>query len=128
MSNQMIHESSIQIRFMDLKDYSLREKKMKNLANRTTTIRNQIDKITKDKKKGFLTPELNNKINISSNKRSSPTKLVPPIKNISQKLKRGNVRFIRKSYFFIIFLIQRIYIDIVLSIISIPRINTQLFF
>nr|YP_010928423.1 Ycf1 protein [Lafoensia glyptocarpa]WKK47386.1 Ycf1 protein [Lafoensia glyptocarpa] len=128
MSNQMIHESSIQIRFMDLKDYSLTEKKMKNLANRTTTIRNQIDKITKDKKKGFLTPELNNKINISSNKRSSPTKLVPPIKNISQKLKRGNVRFIRKSYFFIIFLIQRIYIDIVLSIISIPRINTQLFF
>nr|AZZ06824.1 hypothetical chloroplast RF19 [Punica granatum]QDD68527.1 hypothetical chloroplast RF19 [Punica granatum]QDD68611.1 hypothetical chloroplast RF19 [Punica granatum]QDD68695.1 hypothetical chloroplast RF19 [Punica granatum]QID57868.1 Ycf1 [Punica granatum] len=127
-SNQMIHESSIQIRFMDLKDYSLTEKKMKDLADRTTTIRNQIDKITKDKKKGFLTPELNNKINISSNKRSSPTKLVPPRKNISQKLKRGNVRFIRKSYFFIIFLIQRIYIDIVLSIISIPRINTQLFF
>nr|YP_010929011.1 Ycf1 protein [Pehria compacta]WKK48059.1 Ycf1 protein [Pehria compacta] len=128
MSNLIIHESSIQIRFMDLKDYSLTEKKMKDLADRTTTIRNQIDKITKDNKKGFLTPELNNKINISSNKRSSTAKLVPPIKNISQKLKRGNVRFIRKSYFFIIFLIQRIYIDIVLSIIYVPRINTQLFF
>nr|YP_010928843.1 Ycf1 protein [Tetrataxis salicifolia]WKK47806.1 Ycf1 protein [Tetrataxis salicifolia] len=129
MSNQMVHELSIPIRFMDLKDYSLTEKKMKDLADRTTTIRNQIDKITKDKKKGFLTPELNNnKITISSNKKSSPDKLEPPIKTISQKVKRRNVRVIRKSYFFILFLIERIYIDIVLSIIYIPRINTQLFF
>nr|YP_010927751.1 Ycf1 protein [Cuphea fruticosa]WKK46630.1 Ycf1 protein [Cuphea fruticosa] len=129
MSNLIIHESSSQIRFMDLKDYSVTEKKMNDLAERTTTIRNQIDKITTDQKKGFLSSELNinNKINISSNKRSSPAKQVPPIKNISKKLKRGNLRFIRKSYFVIKFLIQRIYIDIVLSIIYIPRINTQLF-
>nr|YP_009659976.1 Ycf1 [Lagerstroemia tomentosa]QCR99869.1 Ycf1 [Lagerstroemia tomentosa]QTV21573.1 hypothetical chloroplast RF19 [Lagerstroemia tomentosa] len=128
MSNRMIHESSIPIRSFDLKDYSLTEKKMKDLADRTTAIRNQIEKITKDKKKGFLTPELNNKITISSNKKSAPVKLVQPIKNISQKFKRRNVRFIRKSYFFIKFLIERIYLDIVLSIIYIPRINTQLFF
>nr|YP_009669208.1 Ycf1 protein [Heimia apetala]AZB52130.1 Ycf1 [Heimia myrtifolia]QCW94207.1 Ycf1 protein [Heimia apetala] len=128
MSNQMIQESSIEIRLMDLKDYSLTEKKMKDLAGRTTTIRNQIDQITRDKKKGFFTPELNNQINISSNKRSSPAKLILPIKEILQKLKRRNVRFIRKSYFFIIFLIERIYIDIVLSLISIPRVNIQLFF
>nr|YP_010928003.1 Ycf1 protein [Gyrosphragma latipetala]WKK46966.1 Ycf1 protein [Gyrosphragma latipetala] len=127
MSNLIIHESSSQIRFIDLKDYSLTEKKMNDLADRTTTIRNQ--KITTDQKKekGFLTSEINNKINISSNKRSSTAKRVPPRKKISKKLKRGNVRFIRKSYFFIIFLIQRIYIDIVLSIIYLPRINTQLF-
>nr|YP_010927330.1 Ycf1 protein [Ammannia maritima]WKK46209.1 Ycf1 protein [Ammannia maritima] len=128
MSNQMIHELSIPIRFMDLKDYSLTEKKMKDLVDRTTTIRNQIDKITKDKKKGFLTTELNKKITIGSNKKSYPVKWVSPIKNISQKLKRRNVRIIRKSYFFIIFLIERIYIDIVLSLIYIPRINIQLFF
>nr|YP_010928087.1 Ycf1 protein [Pleurophora saccocarpa]WKK47050.1 Ycf1 protein [Pleurophora saccocarpa] len=128
MSNLMIPESASQIRFIDLKDYSLTEKKTKDLDDRTITIKNQIEKITTDKKKGFLPPQLNNKININSNKGSSPVKLVPPIKNISKKFKRGNVRFIRKSYFFVIFLIRRIYIDIVLSIIYIPRINTQLFF
>nr|YP_010927667.1 Ycf1 protein [Cuphea tarapotensis]WKK46546.1 Ycf1 protein [Cuphea tarapotensis] len=131
MSNLIIHESSNQIRFLDLKDYSLTEKKMNDLADRTTTIRNQIDKIRTDQKKGFFTSELNlnSQINISSNKskRSSPGKQVAPIKNISKKLKRGNLRFIRKSYFVIKFVIQRIYIDFVLSIIYIPRINTQLF-
>nr|YP_010927835.1 Ycf1 protein [Cuphea arenarioides]WKK46798.1 Ycf1 protein [Cuphea arenarioides] len=127
MSNLIIHKSSSQIRFMDLKDYSLTEKKINDLAARTTTIRNQIDKITTDQKKGFLSSELTNKKNISSNKRSFPAKQVTPIKKISKKLKRGNLRFIRKCYFFIKFIIQRIYIDIVLSIIYIPRINTQLF-
>nr|WKK46714.1 Ycf1 protein [Cuphea hyssopifolia] len=127
MSNLIIHESSSQIRFMNLKDYSLTEKKMNDLAARTTTIGNQIDKITTEQKKGFFTSELNNKRNISSNKRSSPAKQVPPINIFLKKLKRGNLRFIRKSYFIIKFVIQRLYIDIVLSIIYIPRINTQLF-
>nr|YP_010008101.1 hypothetical chloroplast RF1 [Melaleuca leucadendra]QNR87873.1 hypothetical chloroplast RF1 [Melaleuca leucadendra] len=129
--NGMINESSIQIRFMDLTDYSLTEKKIKDLDHRTSTIRNQIEKITKDKKKGFLTPE----INISSNKRSYPTKLSASIKNIWQKLKkfkRRNLRLIRKSYYFFKFLIERIYeriyIDILLCIINITRITTQLFF
>nr|UDF86746.1 hypothetical chloroplast RF1 [Lophomyrtus obcordata] len=126
ISNGMINESSIQIRFMDLTDYSLTEKKMKDLADRTSTIRNQIEKITKDKKKGFLTPERNR--NISYNKRSYLTKLLTSIKNILQKLKRRNVRLIRQSYYFFKFLIERIYIDILLCIINIPRITTQLFF
>ncbi|XP_048129125.1 protein TIC 214-like [Rhodamnia argentea] len=126
IGNGMINESSIQIRFMDLTDYSLTEKKMKDLADRTSTIRNQIEKIKKDKKKGFLTPEINR--NISSNKRSYPTKLLTSIKNILQKLKRRNVRLIRQSYSFFKFLVERIYIDILLRIINIPRITTQLFF
>ncbi|XP_056164036.1 protein TIC 214 [Syzygium oleosum] len=124
ISNGMINESSIQILFMNLT-----EKKMKDLDDRTSTIRNQIEKITKDKKKGFLTPEIN--INISYNKRSYPTKLLASIKNIWQKLKklkRRNVRLIHKSYSFFKFLIERIYIDILLCIINIPRITTQLFF
>ncbi|KAF8020740.1 hypothetical protein BT93_G1241 [Corymbia citriodora subsp. variegata] len=101
---------------------------MKDLAHRTSTIRNQIEKITKDKKKGFLTPEINR--NISSNKISYPTKLLASIKNIWQKLKkfkRRNVGLIRKSYSFFKFLIERIYIDILLCIINSPRITIQLF-
>nr|WKK48650.1 Ycf1 protein [Rotala rotundifolia] len=128
MNNRMIPESSIQIRFMDLTDSSLTEKKMQDLADRTTKIRNHIEKITKDKNTGFLTPELNTKINSSSNTKSSPAKLVPTKKKKFQKLKRRNARFIRKSYLFLLFLIQKKYIDIVLSIISSLKIHTQPFF
>nr|YP_010424597.1 hypothetical chloroplast RF1 [Baeckea frutescens]USH59296.1 hypothetical chloroplast RF1 [Baeckea frutescens] len=126
ISNGLLNESSIQIRFMDLTDSSLREKKIKDLADRTRTIRNQIEKITKDKKKGFLTPEINR--NISYNKISYPTKLLASIKNIWQKFIRRNVRLIRKSYSYFKFVIERIYIDILLYIINIPRITTELIF
>ena len=51
---------------MDWINYSLTEKKMKDLNARTKTIRNQIEKITKEKKKRFLISERN----ISPNKLS----------------------------------------------------------
>nr|YP_010689557.1 hypothetical chloroplast RF1 [Eustigma oblongifolium]WBR74661.1 hypothetical chloroplast RF1 [Eustigma oblongifolium] len=122
-SNQMIDESSIQIRSMDWTNYSLTEKKMKDLTDRTSTIRNQIDKITKEKTKEFLTPEMN----ISPNKKSHNAKRLESPKNIWQILKRKNTRLIRKSHYFIQFFIERIYIDILRCIINIPRINAQLF-
>nr|ADD30913.1 putative RF1 protein [Berberidopsis corallina] len=123
ISNRMIHESSIQIRSMDWTNYSLTEKKMKDLTDRTSTIRNQIERITKDKKKGFLIPE----INISPNKTSYDAKRLESPKNIWQVVKRRNARLIRKSHYFLKFLIERIYIDIFLCIINIPRVNAQLF-
>nr|YP_010275448.1 hypothetical chloroplast RF19 [Loropetalum chinense]UJV34341.1 hypothetical chloroplast RF19 [Loropetalum chinense] len=122
-SNQMIHESSIQIRSMDWTNYSLTEKKMKDLTDRTSTIRNQIEKITKEKTKEFLTPE----INISPNKKSHNAKRLESPKNIWQILKRRNTRLIRKSHYFIQFFIEKIYIDILRCISNIPRINAQLF-
>nr|YP_010286252.1 hypothetical protein Ycf1 [Corylopsis microcarpa]UKS08229.1 hypothetical protein Ycf1 [Corylopsis microcarpa] len=122
-NNQMIHESSIQIRSMDWTNYSLTEKKMKDLTDRTSTIRNQIEKITKEKTKEFLTPE----INISPNKKSNNAKRLESPKNIWQILKRRNTRLIRKWHYFIQFFIEKIYIDILRCIINIPRINAQLF-
>nr|YP_009650883.1 hypothetical chloroplast RF19 [Laguncularia racemosa]QCF40365.1 hypothetical chloroplast RF19 [Laguncularia racemosa]QKG03072.1 Ycf1 [Laguncularia racemosa]UIS00584.1 Ycf1 [Laguncularia racemosa] len=124
INNRMIQESPIQIQFNDLTDYSLTEKKMRDLSDRKKTIINQIEKITKDKKKNFLLPERN----ISWNKISSRAKLITSIKSNWQKLKRQNIRLIRKSYYILLFLIERIYIDIVLCIINIPRMNTQLVF
>nr|WOZ13501.1 hypothetical protein RF1 [Rhodoleia championii] len=121
--NRTIHESSIQIRSMDWTNYSPTEKKMKDLTGRTSTIKNQIEKITKDKKKEFITPE----INISPNKKSHNVKRLESHQNIGQILKRRNTRLIRKSYYFIKFFIERIYIDILRCIINIPRINAQLF-
>nr|YP_010339914.1 Ycf1 protein [Exochorda racemosa]UOA66131.1 Ycf1 protein [Exochorda racemosa] len=123
IGNRMIHESPIQIRSQDWTNYSLPEKKMQDLTDRTNTIINQIEKIKKDKKKGFLTPDRR----FSSNKRSYDDKRLESQTNIWQILKRRNVRLIRKSHYFIKFFIEKIYIDIFLSIINIPSINTQLF-
>nr|QBC72186.1 hypothetical protein RF1 [Limeum africanum] len=121
INNQMIHESSNQAEFINWTNYSVTEKKMKNLANRTRTIKNKIEKIKNDKKK---------KINISPNPnktRYSIKNLESP-KNISQLLKKRNARLIRKSSYFLKVFKERIYGDLFLYIVNISRINTQLFF
>nr|AME16616.1 Ycf1 [Syringa tigerstedtii] len=117
ISNQMIHESSSQIASPGWTNSSLTEKKMKDLTDRTNTIRNQIEIITKEKKK--VTPE----INISLNKTSSNAKRLEK----RQILKRRNTRLIRKLPLFIKFFIEIIYTNIFLSIINIPRMKTKLF-
>nr|YP_009967834.1 hypothetical chloroplast RF1 [Sida szechuensis]QMX76750.1 hypothetical chloroplast RF1 [Sida szechuensis] len=123
ISNKMIHESSLQIQSMGWTNYSLTEKKIKDLTTRTNTIKNQIEKIIKDKKNEFLTQEINS----SSNKISYQDKILESSKRFWQILKRRNIRLIRKFYFFIRFFIEKIYIDILLYIINFPRTNTQLF-
>nr|AEX58511.1 hypothetical chloroplast RF19 [Theobroma grandiflorum] len=123
ISNKIIHESYLQIQSMEWTNYSLTEKKIKDLTKRTNTIKNQLEKIIKDKKNEFITQE----INISSNKISYQDKILESSKKNFQILKRRNIRLIRKLYFFIKFFIEKIYIDIFLYIINIPRTNTQLF-
>nr|WKL06535.1 hypothetical protein RF1 [Corchoropsis crenata var. hupehensis] len=121
--NKTIHKSSLQIQSMEWTNYSLTEKKIKDLTKRTNTIKNQIEKIIKNKKNEFITQE----INISSNKISYQDKILESSKRIWQILKRRNIRLVRKFYFVIKFFIEKIYIDIILDIITIPRTNTQLF-
>nr|BEV76968.1 Ycf1 protein [Micromelum minutum] len=123
ISKQMIHEPSIEISSMDWTKLSRTEKKMKNLTNRTSRIRNQIYKITKEKKKGSLTQETN----ISSNKTTYSVKILDPSKRIWRILKKRNARLIRKSYLFLKFVIEKIYRNIFLSALTIPRINTKPF-
>nr|YP_010756892.1 hypothetical chloroplast RF1 [Kleinhovia hospita]UNV38610.1 hypothetical chloroplast RF1 [Kleinhovia hospita] len=123
ISNKMIDESSLQIQSIEWTNYSLTEKKIKDLTKRTNTIKNQIEKILKDKKNEFLTQE----INISSNKISYQDKILESSKKNWQILKKRNIRLIRKFSFFIKFFIEKIYLDIFLYIINIPRTNTQLF-
>lgn len=121
--NQMSHESSIKIRYMDWETYSLTEKKMKDLMNRTNTIINKIKTIKKDKRRRFITPERN----INPNKISYDEKGLESPKNIWQILKRKNLRLLRKSHYFVKLFIEKLYMDILLCIINIPRINAQLF-
>nr|YP_010552735.1 Ycf1 protein [Phyllagathis tuberosa]UTM96116.1 Ycf1 protein [Phyllagathis tuberosa] len=127
--NQMISESSliIPIQSMDLKDFSFTETKMKGLADRTKTIMNRIKKIQnqKDTNNEFITNDRNS----NCNKTNSLNKLLVSIRKSLKKLKKTNVRLIRKSYLRINFIIQKIYIKVFLCIIhkNSPRITTQLF-
>nr|YP_010181862.1 hypothetical protein RF1 [Primula effusa]QVD44025.1 hypothetical protein RF1 [Primula effusa]QVD44108.1 hypothetical protein RF1 [Primula effusa] len=116
MGNQIINESMNQIRSRNWTNFLLTEKKMNGLTDRTSTIRKKIERITKEKKK--VTPIRN----VSPN-----TKRFQLTKPLWQILKRRSARLIRKFYFFIKFFIEKIYIDILLSIINITRIHTKLF-
>nr|YP_009540178.1 hypothetical protein [Lunaria rediviva]AYQ22181.1 hypothetical protein [Lunaria rediviva] len=118
MSNQMIHELSVQKKSMEWTNSSLNEKKKKNLIDRIKTIRNQTEEISKEKE------NLTN----SCNKPRYDSKIIEASKKIWQTFKRRNTRLIRKSVFFIKFCIEQLSIAIFLGIINIPRITTQLFF
>nr|YP_010499470.1 hypothetical chloroplast RF1 [Coalisina paradoxa]UWT58758.1 hypothetical chloroplast RF1 [Coalisina paradoxa] len=117
-NNQIFDELSVQNRSMEWTNSSPTENKMKNLIDRTKTIRNQIEEIPKEKKN----------ISNSSNKPSYHSKIIESSKKNWQILKRKNTRLIRKFFFFIKFFIERVYKGIFLGIINIPRITTQLFF
>nr|UNA62968.1 hypothetical protein RF1 [Leea guineensis] len=106
MNNRLIHKSYIQIRSMNWTNYSPTEQKITdlNMNTRTNIIKNQIEKI------------------INAQRLESP-------KNICQilKSKRRTSRLIRKSYYFIKFFIERIYINSLLCLINIPRITAESF-
>nr|AVM83678.1 hypothetical chloroplast RF19 [Adenocalymma gibbosum]AVM83679.1 hypothetical chloroplast RF19 [Adenocalymma gibbosum] len=107
ISNQIIHESFNQITSPSWKNSSVTEKKMKDLTDRTSTIRNQVERITKEKKK--VTSSYNAK---RFEKR--------------QILKRRTAGLIAKLPLFFKSFIERIYTDIFLSIMNIPKMNTEL--
>nr|YP_010278819.1 hypothetical chloroplast RF1 [Anemone flaccida]UKG19083.1 hypothetical chloroplast RF1 [Anemone flaccida] len=122
ISNHINHESSIRIRSVDWTNYSLTEKKMKDLSDKTNKIRNQIEKITKDKKNIFITTYTNtspNETNCDDKRLESPKNIL----QILKKLKRRSARLMRKCHHFFNFFIERIYKDLFLRIINIPRIH-----
>nr|YP_010305377.1 hypothetical chloroplast RF1 [Dendrobium sinominutiflorum]ULU19139.1 hypothetical chloroplast RF1 [Dendrobium sinominutiflorum] len=114
-NNQILRESSVLNRTMNWFNYSLIEKRMKDLSDKTIKIRNQIEQTAKDKKK-------KERVLISDNKGSGSQK------NIWKILKRKNIRLMRKSHYFIKSFIEKIYIDILLCTITVSKINGQLFF
>nr|YP_010362674.1 hypothetical protein RF1 [Euphorbia tithymaloides]YP_010362694.1 hypothetical protein RF1 [Euphorbia tithymaloides]UNS16630.1 hypothetical protein RF1 [Euphorbia tithymaloides]UNS16650.1 hypothetical protein RF1 [Euphorbia tithymaloides] len=123
-NNWTISELSIPIRSMPCTNYSLMKKKMKNLSAKKKIILNQIEKITKEKKKKNRTSEKNQNISPNKIKRS---KKFNSSNKISSILKKKNARLSPKFDFFIKILIETIYIDIFLGSINIPRLNAQLF-
>nr|YP_010999151.1 Ycf1 protein [Boopis anthemoides]WPM92969.1 Ycf1 protein [Boopis anthemoides]WVH38823.1 hypothetical chloroplast RF1 [Boopis anthemoides] len=120
ISNQRIHDSLSQIRSTDWINYSRAEEKMQNMIDRTSTIRNQIEKIEKEKKK--VTPVIKR----SPNKKNKNNNGESP-QNIWKRLKGKNIQLIVKFKFFRAIFIAKIYIDILLCIINMSRILLQLF-
>nr|YP_010387661.1 hypothetical chloroplast RF1 [Pleione vietnamensis]UPO68500.1 hypothetical chloroplast RF1 [Pleione vietnamensis] len=115
INNKILRESSVLIRTMNCLNYSLIERRMKDLSDKTIKIRNQIERTAKDKKK-------KERVLIYDNKRSGSQK------HIWKILKRKNIRLMRKSHYFIKSFIEKIYIDILLCTITISKINAQIFF
>nr|YP_009389898.1 hypothetical chloroplast RF1 [Caragana kozlowii]APL97339.1 hypothetical chloroplast RF1 [Caragana kozlowii]AVP25258.1 hypothetical chloroplast RF1 [Caragana kozlowii] len=122
-NNPMIYESPVLIQSIDWTNCSLTEKKIKDLNVKTKTIIKQIEKMTQEEKGEVITSEKD----LNSNKTTYDAKRLELQKNIFQILQRRNVRLTRKLYSFFKFFMERVYIDILLCIISIPRINGELF-
>nr|WFG52100.1 hypothetical chloroplast RF1 [Astragalus melilotoides] len=120
-NNPMIYESPVIIHSINWTNNSLTEKRIKDLNVKTKTIITEIEKMTNEG--GVLTSEKN----LNYNKTTYDAKRFELQKNILQILQRRIVRLTRKSYSFFKFFMERIYIDILLCIIGIPRINIQLF-
>nr|YP_010467894.1 Ycf1 protein [Paronychia argentea]UVF30415.1 Ycf1 protein [Paronychia argentea] len=122
--NHTIRESSTQTQFSDWINYSdsVAEQKKKDLANRIKAVKNKMENISNEKKKRLQTKNVNfnpTKTHYGITKLDSP-------KNIGEIVKRRNTRLIRKSIFFFKFVKERIYVDIFLYLINIPRINIEI--
>nr|YP_009485195.1 Ycf1 [Barclaya kunstleri]AUD56382.1 Ycf1 [Barclaya kunstleri] len=127
ISNRIIYESPIRIESRDWANDSLTERQINDLADKTTKIWDRVEKIMKDKKKKPLTPDMED-INISTNKRNCSNKRTESRKHIWQIYKkRGSARLIPKWDSFMKSFIERIYMDILLCITNIYRINVQFF-
>nr|YP_010724584.1 Ycf1 protein [Patersonia fragilis]WDW31711.1 Ycf1 protein [Patersonia fragilis] len=123
INNKIVYESTIQTGSTNLanENDSFIEKKMKDLVNKTITIRIQIEEITKEKKKIVLTHD---------NKRSESQK------DLWQILKRKSIRLVYKSHYLMKSFVEKVYIGILLyTIITILlfiiqsfRIHTQFLF
>nr|YP_009581254.1 hypothetical chloroplast RF19 [Consolida ajacis]YP_009763526.1 hypothetical chloroplast RF1 [Consolida orientalis]QBK49236.1 hypothetical chloroplast RF19 [Consolida ajacis]QIS63790.1 hypothetical chloroplast RF1 [Consolida orientalis] len=128
ISNQMIHESAIRIRSMDWTNFSPTEKKIKDLADKTSTIRNKIEKMSKDKKSIFISTDRN--ISLTETSCDNNNKRLESPKKIWQILKRRSARPIRKCHYFMNVFIERIYMDIfdifLRIIMNIPRIDVEI--
>nr|QBA91111.1 hypothetical chloroplast RF19 [Corallorhiza striata var. striata] len=114
-NNKILRESSVLIRTTNQLNYSLIERRMKDLSDKTIKIRNQIEQTAKDKKKKEKVIIYDKDFSVSQ-------------KHIFKILKSKNIRLMRKSHYFIKSFIEKIYIDILLCTIIISKINAQLFF
>nr|UEK24883.1 Ycf1 protein [Gongronemopsis tenacissima] len=123
-SNQIIHESVSLFQSQNWKNYANYALiKKKDLTGRIRTIINQIERITKEKKK--IT---SSGVYINPTEKGYNAKRFESTTNIWEILKRGNVRLISQLDCFIQIFLENVYIDIFLAIINILSRNIQFLF
>nr|P0C262.1 PUTATIVE PSEUDOGENE: RecName: Full=Putative protein TIC 214 C-terminal part; AltName: Full=Translocon at the inner envelope membrane of chloroplasts 214; Short=AtTIC214 [Piper cenocladum] len=117
LSNKITYESNIQKKStIDLKNLSLTEKKIKDLSDHTSIIRNQIERVAKDKKRIYLISDRNPSTGETGwydKDKGRESK-----KGIWQIFKKRSTRLIRKWPYFLKSLIQKIYTETLLFTIS----------
>nr|YP_009129752.1 Ycf1 [Masdevallia picturata]AID52147.1 Ycf1 [Masdevallia picturata] len=114
-NTKILRESSVLNRTLNWFNYSLIERRMKDLSDKTIKIRNQIERTAKGKKKKEIVLIYDNKLSGSQ-------------KHIWKIVKKKNIRFMRKSHYFIKSFIEKIYINIFICTITISKINAPLLF
>nr|YP_010046520.1 hypothetical chloroplast RF19 [Lablab purpureus]QPJ78233.1 hypothetical chloroplast RF19 [Lablab purpureus] len=123
-NNPKISEATISIQWIKSTKRSLKKKSIKDLNTKRKVVIKKIEKMKKEeKKRGLVIAETN----IHSNKTIYDSKRIEFEKKILQILQRRNFRLTKKSPSFFKFFIKKIYIDIFLYIICIPKIHIQPF-
>nr|YP_010421170.1 hypothetical protein RF1 [Urtica atrichocaulis]USG54973.1 hypothetical protein RF1 [Urtica atrichocaulis] len=120
-NNEIIEESGINIQSTN--STALTKQKIQGLVPRTSTIINEIQKVSNDNKKEFRSLHINN----SLNKKNFDKRLESP-KTFLKLLKKRNVRLISKTTYFINFLLERIHRNILIYIKNIYKEIVHLFF
>jgi len=123
-NNPMISEATISIQSIKSTNSSLKKKSINDLNTKRKVVIKKIEKLKKEEnKRGLVISETN----IHSNKTIYDSKRIEFEKKILQILQRINIRLTKKSHSFFQFFIKKIYIDIFLYIICIPKIHIQPF-
>nr|YP_010169762.1 hypothetical protein RF1 [Vigna subterranea]QRZ59584.1 hypothetical protein RF1 [Vigna subterranea] len=123
-NNSMISEATISIQSIKSTNCSLKKKYIKDLNTKRKVVIKKIEKMKKEeKKRGLVIPETN----IHSKKKIDDSKRIEFEKKILQIFQRRNISLTKKSHSFFEFFMKKIYIEIFLYIICIPKIQIQLF-
>nr|QKK47928.1 Ycf1.1 [Parrya pinnatifida]QKK47937.1 Ycf1.2 [Parrya pinnatifida] len=117
MSNQRVHELSVQNKFVDWTN----EKEKEFLIDKIKILRNQIEEISKEKQQLTIT-QTN-----SCKKPRYGSQIIESSKNFLETLDRKKNRLTRKFFFYFSFYIEQLSLAIFLGIINITRITIPLF-
>nr|YP_010421336.1 hypothetical protein RF1 [Urtica dioica]USG55223.1 hypothetical protein RF1 [Urtica dioica] len=122
-NNEIIQESSINIQSTNSTICALTKQKIQGLAPKTSTIINEIQKVSNDNKKEFRSLHIKS----SLNKMNYDKRLESP-KTFFKLLKKRNVLLISKTTYFINFFLERIHRNLFIYIKNISREIVHLFF
>nr|YP_010421748.1 hypothetical protein RF1 [Urtica mairei]USG55800.1 hypothetical protein RF1 [Urtica mairei] len=122
-NNEIIQESTINIQSTNSTICALTKQKIQGLVPRTSTIINEIQKVSNDNKKEFRSLHIKNSLN-----KNNSDKRLESTKTFFKLLKKRNVLLNSKTTYFLNFLLERIHRNILIYIKNIYKAIVHLFF